>query len=902
MTAQTVLDSTLDCDFDKGNLKDVFDLFDAQGIKVFYPDTSLNSVDVTFKGENVSVDQILQVVLPFGYQWKLWDNQIIIARSFYLTESLPIFDIPRTYLSGKQNSFESSTLQSTSITSVLPVVTIGNSTQRRHQRFVTVKLKVVGEDDQKTIAGVTIYFPKLSEGFVTHNQGIALIKVPPEKYKVVANYVGFQSKTFILDLYSEGSATLFLSPQSYDLQGVEIMGDKQMDITRKDPGIEKFSAKQVKSIPTLVGEPDFIKVSTMLPGITSIGDGSAGVNVRGGGYDQNAFYLNGIPIYNTSHMFGFFPAFNANIISDLTVYKGYMPPDYGGKLSSIFEMEAKKGNKKEMGFRGSISPLAANIVVDGPIVNNRLSYIVSARSSYSDWVLKNINDTIINRSSGKFNDFALGLDYNDDKNHLAVFGYHSQDNFLNYSSSSYQYFNDGVSVQMGRKFSNYLYGSVVAYGAAYTFNSNEFRYMSSAYSMDYQIKQLGVKAKLSQKLGDKHDLDYGIDINNYLLDRGKVMPYNSESLHKIINFGNENGWEASAFIHDNYMINSWLSLDIGFRLVTNASMGPDTVFLYADGLPRRQNYIRDSIIYGKNELITSRFFPNYRFSAQIKTDPNGSIKLSANKTMQSLFMLNTSPALSPTSQWKLADYYLKPAQSTLFSLGVFRRIPSFGASFSVEGFYKFTENYTEFIDGADFLNNPLVETATLQGEMSSYGIEFLTKARFEKLDGWISYTYSRSFVQINGEEKWEKINDGEIYPSNYDIPHSFNVVVNYKLKKRLILSSVVTFQSGRPATFPVSTYVLHGASYIDYSKRNAYRIPNYFRWDMSLTIEGNLKRNKALHSSLIISVYNLTGRDNPYSVFFNSTKGYIYGYQYAVIGVPIFSATWLFKFGNYGTE
>ena len=873
----------------------------AKGIKVYYPDTSLNSVPVTFAAKEINVDSLFKSVLPFGYQWKEWDGVIIIARSFYITQQLPDFDISQPPLNNTQKK-KSEFLQSTDITTVLPVLKIGNSMQRSHQRSVTVLLKVLSSEDKKPIVGATVYFPKLSEGFITAGSGETVIRVAPGKYKTVVKYVGFESGTFILDIYSGGSDTLLLSPKSYDLQGVEIMGDKQMDITRKDPGIEKFSAKQVKSIPTLVGEPDFIKVSTMLPGITTIGDGSAGVNVRGGGYDQNAFYLNGIPVFNTSHLFGFFPAFNANIISDLTVYKGYMPPDYGGKLSSVFELTAKRGDKKKMGLRGSISPLAANIVMDGPVVKNRLSYIASARASYSDWVLRNINDTIINRSSGKFNDFALGLDYSDDKNHIAVFGYHSNDYFLNYATSGYKYSNDGVSLQMGRKFSNFLYGNIIAYGAAYTFNSNEIRDKSSAYSMNYRVKQFGIKAKLSQKMGDNHNLDYGIDLNNYRLNRGKVMPYDAASMHKSIDFGKENGVEAAVFVHDNFRITKWLTVDMGIRLATYASLGPDTVFLYTNGLPRRRKYINDSVFYGNNEIVSSGFFPNYRFSVQIVTDLNGSVKLSANRTMQSLFLLNTSPALSPTSQWKLADYYLKPAQSSLFSIGVFRRIPGLGLSVSVEGFYKHTDNYTEFIDGADFLNNPVVETATLQGVMNSYGVEFLTSARLEKLDGWISYTYSRSMIQINGQESWEKINNGEIYPSNYDIPHSFNAVMNYKLKKRLILSSVVTYQSGRPSTFPVSTYTLNGASYIDYSKRNAYRIPNYFRLDLSLTIEGNLKRNKSMHSSLIISVYNLTGRDNPYSVFFNSTKGYIYGYQYAVIGVPVFSATWLFKFGNYATE
>jgi hypothetical protein len=269
---------------------------------------------------------------------------------------------------------------------------------------------------------------------------------------------------------------------------------------------------------------------------------------------------------------------------------------------------------------------------------------------------------------------------------------------------------------------------------------------------------------------------------------------------------------------------------------------------------------------------------------------------------QNLFVLNNTIALAPNSQWKLADYYLKPAKSNQVSAGVFRTFPKSGWETSFEVYYKRTSDSPEFIDGADFLSNPYMETSILAGNQNAYGFEFLLRRSGKRLEGWIAYTYSRSMVKVNGENPWERINNGHAYPANYDIPHAVNTVVNYHFSRRLTASGVVSYQTGKPVTYPVSIYYIGEIPYVDYSDRNAYRIPDYFRLDLSLTIEGNLRRNKSLHSSWVFSLYNVTGRENPYSVYFKSAYGKINSYQYSVIGVPVFTATWLFKLGNYAAD
>jgi len=388
----------------------------------------------------------------------------------------------------------------------------------------------------------------------------------------------------------------------------------------------------------------------------------------------------------------------------------------------------------------------------------------------------------------------------------------------------------------------------------------------------------------------------------YKLDRGTIQPYGKESLVSSLTLGKEKGIESSLYISDSYDVTSWLNINLGFRYTLFNPLGPRTIFRYGNNEPRDVRYITDTLYFRNNEAVKWYNEPDLRLAVNISTDKDGSVKLAFNQMHQNLFMLNNYISIAPNTQWKLADYHLPPSKSNQVSLGVFRTLKDSGLEASLEVYYKSTLNYPEFKDGADFLKNPLTETSVLQGRQKSYGIEFNLKRSGHKVDGWVSYTYSRSLIQVDGRNTWDKINNGEIYPANYDIPHSVNAVINYNFSKRVILSSVVTYQTGKPITYPESIYYIDNMQYLDYSKRNAYRIPYYLRTDISLTLEGNLKRDKIIHSSFVMSVYNVLGRMNPSSVYFVSENGRIYSYSYSVIGVPIFTATWLFKFGNYDSD
>jgi hypothetical protein len=356
------------------------------------------------------------------------------------------------------------------------------------------------------------------------------------------------------------------------------------------------------------------------------------------------------------------------------------------------------------------------------------------------------------------------------------------------------------------------------------------------------------------------------------------------------------------FFSDTWKIRNWLTLNAGIRYTTFIPVGPSTVYLYGKDTPIDPRYIIDTLFFRNNQPVKRYNEPDLRLSVNLLTDENGSVKLAYNQTHQNLFMLSTTTTLAPNTQWKLADFHLRPSQSRQVSAGIFRVFSSTGMEASAELFYKKTYNYPEFRGGADFIRNALVETAVLQAKQNAYGLELYLKRSSRKLDGWISYTYSRSVVEADGPHSWQRLNNGIAYPSDYDIPNSLNAVLNYHLTWRVIFASIFTWKSGRPVTYPESVYYINGSPFLNYSHRNAYRIPDYLRLDLSLTIEGNLKAQKLIHSSFIFNLYNAAGRMNAYSVYFNTEEGRIKSYKYTVIGVPVFTATWLFKFGNYASE
>ena len=878
------------------------------GVNVFYNEKWVNKLRITLDSDSISVlSAVRKVIDGSGLEVSVWHNDLVILPGVKLQAELPVYEpIAKKEASSEKKAQVITKSEERYIIGRKPgvnkLITVGQAGTNMGNSRAKVLGRVLDEETGEPLIFVPVYITETKTGVITDMNGFFTIVLYPGKYNVNIEYLGYTREKFLLAVHSGGNFTMNLKKAAIQMKEVVVSGERQSDIRAKDPGLDQISIKSIKTLPMMMGERDILKISGTLPGIVSAGEGNAGLNVRGSGSDQNAFYINRIPIYNSSHLFGFFPSFNSDIIKDFSIYKGHIPAQYGGRLASVFNITTRQGNRKHVTAHGGISPITGSMVLEGPLKKDTGSFLISARSTYSDWLLSRLRDTTINSSSANFNDFSGGVNWDIQKTQVSLFMYHSFDHFRLSDINSFSYSNNGASLILGRNYTNSLRGELAFIGSQYAFSSVDKLQISSAYEHSYKMGHYEMRTSFRQLLNEKNSLEYGSDIVLYNLDRGSVLPYGEKSLLSEVALGIEKGIESSLFISDSYDVQPWMNLNFGIRYTLFTPIGPSKTYTYSQGTPMDLRYINDTLFFGKNQPVRWYHEPDIRIAANIKTDTDGSVKLSFNQMHQNLFMLSTTTTMAPNTQWKLADYHLLPSKSNQISLGMFRNLPGKGLEASLEVYYKRTNNYPEFKDGADFLKNPLVETSVLQGDQKAYGIEFYIKRSRRKLEGWLSYTYSRSIIQVTGEHSWNQINNGEAFPSNYDIPHSLNVVLNYYLTRRIIFSSIFTYQTGKPITYPESVYYINGAPFIDYSKRNAYHIPDYLRADLSLTIEGNLKVKKILHSSLVFNLYNAAGRKNPYSVYFNTEDGRIKSYQYTVIGVPIFTATWIFKLGNYAAD
>lgn len=877
------------------------------GRRIYYKSGVLDSLNVKELSEGISLIQNLNNILDgTGFIASAWNNDIVIIPAEIHLNSLPdyrkisvtdSFSIPEKKMT--QTEAKYLTGRSPDITQVITVGRQGANTAGARARILG---RVLDEETGESLMSVPLYIKETNSGAVTDVNGFINMALPPGSYNAEVTYLGYATKKFILRVLADGAFTLTLQKAAIRLQDVVVSASAQSGMNMKDAGLDQISVRGLKSLPVLMGEQDVLKASVTLPGIVSVGEGSAGLNVRGGGYDQNSFYLNKIPVYNTSHLFGFFSSFNSDIIRDISIYKGFIPVQYGGRLASVFDITTRQGNRKNFTAHGGISPVTGNITFEGPLMKESGSFILSGRSSYSDWIVSRLKDTTIRSSSAKFSDISGGLNVDAGQSQVSIFFYHSYDKFHLAEITEYDYSNNGASAIFSHTYNSALRSEMSLSGSVYKFHTSDKLEPSSSYTHSYRLGHYNSGIIFKHVLNESNKLEYGIDLSFYDLDRGTVRPYNARSLRSPVAMGGERGIESSLFISDFFRLSPLISIDLGLRYGLFVPAGPKEVYNYRDGVQPDPRYITDTIVFKRNEPVKVYSEPDIRASVNLRTGEHGSVKAAFNQMHQNIFMLNTGITLAPNTQWKLADYHLSPSESNLFSLGYYRIFPSSALEASAEIYYKKAENYPEFREGADFLKNPNVETIVLQGRQEAYGFEFHMKRNSRKLEGWISYAFSRSFINVDGLNSWDRINKGEPYPSNYDIPHSINAILSYHVTRRVIFSSSFTYQTGKPVSYPESVYFIDGSQYLDYSGRNAYRIPDYMRVDLSLIVEGNLKSGKPVHSSYIFNIYNVTGRMNPHSVYFMSENGRIKSYMYSVIGVPIFTATWQFKLGNYASD
>jgi hypothetical protein len=755
-----------------------------------------------------------------------------------------------------------------------------------------------GED----MIGATIYVNETGLGTISDINGNFQLELIPGNYTILIQHMAMKETEYGLTVISDGLLDIELDENLIELEEITVTENRRSNVKGMFMGYERISVKSMKEVPVVLGENDVLKIVQLLPGVQNAGEGSAGFNVRGGAADQNMFYINNISIYNTSHLFGFFTSFSPDIVSDFSLYKNNVPAKYGGRIASLFNITTRQGNKNHLFVQGGISPITAHLAVEGPVVKEKVSFVASARSTYSDWILKQLNDYDLRNSSASFNDLTLGFDARiDPKNHLNLFLYRSSDKFSLSAKNDYEYSNTGVSLRWDHRFTATLLSDFSLSTSDYEFSTIDKNNISEAYSHAYELRHTEARADfVFLKLVD-HRIEFGMNAILYNLNRGEILPYGPESNRIPNDLGREQGIESALYVSDEFQLFPRLNVLLGLRYSLYGMLAPADINYYEEGKPMDQySYLEtvrqeDGIVKTYNGL-EPRAALNYQLGA------NSSLKASYSRLQQFIFLLSNTIAIAPNDQWKLTDYHIRPPVSDQVSLGFYQDIRDPSLNISVEIYQKWVNGIVEYKDGADFISSEPIETQVLQGQQNSRGVEFMVRKNAERLTGWLSYAYARSTITMDGEYDEQKINGGKPYPSNFDKPHSLNLVANYRLSRRLSISSNLVYSTGRPVTLPVSTFYAEGRPYLLHSARNAYRIPNYFRMDLSINLEGNLKSKKFAHSFWMLNIYNLTGRENAYSVYYEVVDNQVNGYQLSIFGRPIVTISWNFKFGNYNSN
>lgn len=864
--------------------------------KFYYTPAETDSLLISYSASNKALSQVLSEILhPLNFRFATDPRKkiYITKDAFILTEFRDIHSSthsPSAVPDVQIRDFLEAQPEDISIEN--KVFEIG-SKDRPVKGEKSLSGYVRSKNTGAPVSSATVSIQGRASAVQTDQYGYYSITVQDERSVLLVSSVGLRDTRRQLMMYGSGRLDIEMTDQVFTLNEVVVSGERGNQVKRMQMGLEKLSIKTIKQTPAVFGEADVISVILTLPGVQTVGEAANGFNVRGGATDQNLVLFNDATIFNPSHFFGLFSSFNPDAVNQVELYKSSIPARFGGRLSSVLDVGGKEGNRNKLSGSGGIGLLTGRMSLDGPI-GKKTQFLAGVRSTYSDWLLKVIPDDAYRNSSASFYDFNGQIShYFNDKDAFYLTGYASRDRFTFENGITYGYRNANINGKYKRIFNGNIHSIVTLGYDQYGFNIADRNNPLNAFDMLYSIGQSFLKADVYHQLGEKHKLNYGLQSTLYSIQPGQMTSVGAESLVAGQSLENEQALESALYISDTYTVNDRLSVDAGIRYALYNYLGPRTVNYYVDGLPKSSESLEETVSYGSGKNIKTYKGPEFRLGLRYAFSNQSSVKLGYNSLRQFIHMLSNTTAATPTDSWKLSDPHIKPQFGDQVSLGYYQNMASAKVETSVEVYYKRIHNYLDYKSGATLLMNETIETDVLGTEGRAYGVEFMAKKNTGKLNGWISYTLSKVQQRTTGEEA---INNGNYYNSNFDKPHNMTMVGNYKFTHRYSLSLNTTYSTGRPITLPIAKYEFAGSERVFYSERNKYRVPDFFRMDLSLNIEGNHKIKKLAHSSWTVGVYNITGRKNPFSVYYVSEEGRIKGYKLSVFGHQIPFVTYNFRF------
>ncbi|WP_394369385.1 TonB-dependent receptor [Flavobacterium erciyesense] len=772
------------------------------------------------------------------------------------------------------------------------------------QEKYTLSGTVIDGNSNETLIGVNVVVTELKTGVTTNEYGFYSITLPKGTYTVQVSYLGYKTIEQTLNLNQNIKNNFNLFGNETTLKEVIISDNKtKIDIKKPEMSVNKLSISAIKKMPVVLGEVDVLKSILLLPGVTNAGEGASGFNVRGGGADQNLILLDEATIFNSSHVFGFFSVFNPDAIKDLKLYKGGIPARFGGRASSVLDIYQKDGNSKEFHVNGGIGLISSRILAEGPLVKDKGSFLIGGRSSYAHLFLKLSEEQKDN--AAYFYDLNTKLSYKlNPNNSLYLSGYFGRDVFSLRDSFSNIYGNTTVNLRWNHLFSEKLFSNLSLIYSDYYYGLDlDF----VGFKWDSGIKNYNIKYDFKNYISDKFKLNYGMNSIYYEFNPGTIRPSKPDSGINFAQLDKKYAFEPALYLNADHDISNKISLSYGLRYSMFYRLGASDVNLYQDNNPVLFNpelkiYEKATPIgqksFSRNQVIESFNYLEPRFSAAYQINDEQSIKASYNRMVQYLQLISNTSSPTPLDIWTPSDNFIKPQIADQVALGFFKNFSNDQYSFEVETYYKKVQNRLDYIDGADLIANNAIEQIILNGQLRSYGLELLLRKNEGKLNGWISYTLSRSEQQTPGRTPLETgINNGQWYNSVYDKLHNLAVTSSYTLNDKWSFGANFALQSGQPVTFPTGQYEYLGIVVPSYGLRNKNRLPAYHHLDIAATLTPKSNANRQWKGEWVFSIYNLYNRRNAASINFrqNADTGANEAVRTSIFGV-VPAVSYNFKF------
>jgi outer membrane cobalamin receptor len=745
------------------------------------------------------------------------------------------------------------------------------------------------------LAGVALSFKPTLAGTITDENGKFSIRLGRGRHEVTFSLVGYGRRSQVVLLNGDQVLAVSLSPRTEQLDEVVVTG-KTVDHNVRDVemGNLRLNLIQLKKIPIVFGEPDIIKTLTMQPGVSTVGEGAGGFNVRGGRTDQNLVLLDQAPVFNTSHLLGFFSNVNPDAVQEVSLYKGNVSALYGGRLASVLDMRTKSGNPEKWRYTGGISPISLRATAEGPAfkkaLGERLTVLGSGRLAYPNWIMGLFPEPT-NQNRAAFYDVNGKARLKVGKRHqVSLSGYRSFDNFKFPEDTLYAWQNNLATLQWNTTFSPKLSMAVYGIYSHYNFEVEGLRQFLT-FRTRSAVRHRQAKADFFYNLTDKHRLEFGGGATWYGLRPGTRTPVGAESSVNDFALPPEQGRELAAYVNGEFNFTDQVSLQAGVRYVQYAQLGPGPQLQFAPGVPRTPLSITDTLAFGVGQPLATYGGLEPRLGLRVGLGPRTSLKMGYNRMRQYLHLISNTTAITPVDFWKVSNAYVPPQMADQWAVGLFRNFADNLWETSIEGYYKSLHNLVEYKNGAVLLLNPLLDAELLRARGRSYGVEVSLRKTRGKLSGQLAYTYSRALVAVETDFPGEQINGGAYFPANFDMPHNLSLSQVLQLGKGWTFNTNFVFISGRPATYPDGLYRLNDLVITEFSRRNEDRLPNYHRLDISLVKDTRRSPDQARYLVWNISFYNLYGRRNAYSVFFTQSGVQARSFRLAVFGTVIPSVT-----------